>query len=81
MLFTCHTIVSCINPAFLTPLARLVGTSIDKVVLSIPLRDLYLHDGRFESVISASFATEHGIDLRREDGVFQDNLLLDHTME
>ena len=32
-------------------------------------------------MIAASFATEHGIDLRRADGVFQDNLLLDHTME
>ena len=28
-----------------TPLARVVSTSIAKVVLSIPLRDLYLHDG------------------------------------
>ena len=56
-----------------TLLARVVNTSIAKVVLSIPLRDLYLHDGHFQSVISTSFATEHGIDMRRADGVFQDN--------
>ena len=64
-----------------TPLARVVSTSIAKAVLSIPLRDLYLHDGHFQLVISTSFATEHGIDMRRAYGVFQDNLLLDHTMD
>ena len=64
-----------------TPLARVVSTFIAKVVLSLPLRDLYLHDGHFQLVISTSFATEHGIDLRRAYGVFLDNLLLDHTME
>ena len=31
-------------------------------------------------MVFALFATEHGIDLRRADGIFQDNLLLDHTM-
>ena len=30
-----------------TPLARVVNTSIAKVVLSLPLRDLYMHDGHF----------------------------------
>ena len=54
-----------------TPLARVVSTCIAKVVITLPLRDLYLHDGHFQSVISASFATKHGIDLRRAYGVFQ----------
>ena len=39
-----------------------------KLVLSIPLSDLYMHDGHFQSVIPTSFATEHGIDLYAKGG-------------